>query len=76
MGIPPISGSRGPRGSQPLSEGQKIARQAFGERAELSPISEERLLEKLSEPTEVLAQPSYTLAGLAVIRAADAAKEE
>ena len=76
MGISPISGSRGPRGSQPLSEGQKIARQAFGERAELSPVSEESLLEKLEEPTQAAVQPSYTLAGLAVIRAANAAKEE
>ena len=76
MGISPISESRGPRGPQPLSEGQKIVHQAFGERAELSPIGEEKLLEKLSEPTKAEVQPSYTLAALAVIRAAASAEEE
>jgi hypothetical protein len=76
MGISPISEPRGPRGSQPLAEGQKIARRVFSERAELSPVAEETLLQKLSEPTKAEVQPSYTLAGLAVIRAATAAKKE
>ena len=75
MGISPISESRGPRGSQPLSEGQVIHR-AFSEQAELSPVEKENLLEKLSEPTKAEVEPSYRLAGLAVIRAATSAKEE
>jgi hypothetical protein len=40
------------------------------------PVAEERLLEKLAEPAKTEVPPSYILAGLAVIRAAAAAKEE
>lgn len=70
MTIPPLGEFFGPKGPSPLAEGQRIAQLAFGEQPEVLPISHDTLLQNLSKPTKVEVQPSYTLAGLAVIDAA------
>ena len=73
MRIPSTGQPQGPEFREPVPEGRKLIQQAFGPTVGLIPEETEAVLSKLSTPTEAEIFPSYTLAGLAIIRAADAA---